>query len=214
MNTGLLQGPSYGQCRNLIFVSFTFPINIQIKEIDCVFEYCSEYCNCDLGDRMATGDICIHFELYVYIHMYIYIYKYIYIHVDIYMRKYMHIYIKVRIFMYTYSYVYIYIYIYIIHINILTWMYICKQGWANMFIVFYSIFPVMVAYENERALMALFVRSNSILHEIAKREIAEVELADKENLKYSKQVLCLYMYVCRYRCISIHVCIYLYIHGI
>jgi hypothetical protein len=93
-------------------------------------------------------------------------------------------------------------------------MYICKQGWANMFIVFYSIFPVLVAYENERALMELFVRSNSILHEIAKREKAEVELADKENLKYSRQVLCLHMYVCRYICISIHVCIYLYTHGI
>eukprot|EP00596_Hydrurales_sp_CCMP1899_P005046 CAMPEP_0119046350 /NCGR_PEP_ID=MMETSP1177-20130426/46018_1 /TAXON_ID=2985 /ORGANISM="Ochromonas sp, Strain CCMP1899" /LENGTH=736 /DNA_ID=CAMNT_0007019377 /DNA_START=1046 /DNA_END=3253 /DNA_ORIENTATION=+ len=70
-----------------------------------------------------------------------------------------------------------------------TWGIIWLQGWANMFIVYYSLFPFMVAYESERALMELFVRSNDILSEISKREKAEVELAHNENLKYSREAV-------------------------
>jgi hypothetical protein len=68
------------------------------------------------------------------------------------------------------------------------WGIIRLKGWANLFIVYYSVFPFMIAYESERALMELFVRSNDILSEISKREKAEVELAHNENLKYLREV--------------------------
>jgi hypothetical protein len=63
-----------------------------------------------------------------------------------------------------------------------TWSIIYLEGYNNIFMILFSVVPLMIGYDVERTMMSVFLTSKyTLLAETTKREVAEVELKNVER---------------------------------